>query len=97
MAHAQKNEPIDAAKSMMEVYRLYPTSVAINAEVGRYLLSLGEPKLARPFLVRVHNWSHSRAQKTAVEKLLGEIDADTSRDEREISRQRDEPISRSAR
>ncbi|MCW8195811.1 hypothetical protein F6455_13535 [Proteobacteria bacterium 005FR1] len=79
MSHARNNEPIEAAKSMMEVYRLYPTSIEINAEIGLYLLRLKEPRLARPFIDRVHNWSHSRSQKEAFKKMLEEIDVELSR------------------
>jgi tetratricopeptide (TPR) repeat protein len=82
MAHAAKGEEVAAISAMMAAFQLYPTSLGINAEIGTYLLHLRKPALARPFLQRVYNWSHSEEQRTALKETLARIDAQIAEEER---------------
>jgi len=69
------DEPIEAVKYMMAAYQLEPGSISINTVIGSYLLALNRPKLARSFILRVYNWSHSPEQKTRAKGLLEQLDA----------------------
>jgi hypothetical protein len=62
------------ARTMMAAYQLSPSNLGINLTIGRFLLSIQKPELARPFLERVLNWSHSEEQRTAIQAVLDRID-----------------------
>lgn len=74
-AHAASGDTVRAAKSMVAAYQLYPSSVGLNYEMGRYLMQIGKPALAHNFLEVVRDRTHSDELRREAAGLLEEVDA----------------------
>ncbi|TGD71797.1 hypothetical protein E4634_16920 [Mangrovimicrobium sediminis] len=74
-AQQRRGENVAAAKTLMAAYQRAPSNSGINQAVGDFLLQIDKPQLARPFLQRVYNWSHSEETRKATAKKLARIDA----------------------
>lgn len=72
----QETDDIEATLlAMMARYRLRPSSVAINMDIGQFLLrETPRPDLARPFLERAKRWIHSDRGGAHIDKLLKELE-----------------------
>ncbi|TGD71796.1 DUF1570 domain-containing protein [Mangrovimicrobium sediminis] len=62
-----------AGRTLMAAYRRYPGSLDINLQLGTLMLEYNPP-LARPFLERVHAWSHSAEQRATIAEILEVLD-----------------------
>lgn len=68
------NQSTDALKSFMAAYEINPTSANLNGEIGDYLLTLGEAKLAKSFYERLLIRAQSKRQRTYAKERIAEID-----------------------
>ncbi len=73
-AQYAKGDNVAAARTLMQAYQVLPSSAGINYTIGDFLINIGKPELARPFLQRVSNWSHSASTREKIAGMLAGID-----------------------
>jgi tetratricopeptide (TPR) repeat protein len=64
----------ETLEAMMGLYRLSPSDVGINVDIGTYLLDTPRPDLARPFLERAKAWNHSEELDRNLDELLEKLE-----------------------
>lgn len=84
-AQLEQGEAFEALKTMMAAYQLDPSSIRVNYTVAQHLLAMQRGDLAKPFLERVMNWSHSPEQRLEIQKILNNIDNSDTRDGRKCT------------
>jgi hypothetical protein len=71
----ERDQTLDALKTMMAVYQMDPSNISLNLTIGSYLASLDKPTLVRPFLDRVKNFSHHNQERQTARAILEAISA----------------------
>ncbi len=66
----EQGRPEQAITLLNDLYRLHPSDVRLNLELGKLLSRTPQPQRAVPYLERVIAWDHVNAHRAQAQKLL---------------------------